>query len=116
MKKIVLRKGKRRYKTEAQIIAKIDDCHTRSKQLRIEAERQDRVAEQVILAAAEKDENAQRIAVAGARTLRREANLLRVKATRLIEVRAKNLGDRLSEFRTMLLPNSGVTDESVPAL
>lgn len=42
-----------------------------------------------------------------------KAKKMREQATRKLEKRAPLLGQKLSEFRTMLLPNTGVTDPSV---
>lgn len=119
MKKIAIAKRmkpRRRFTTEKAILAKIDDCHIRSRRKRAEAEATDRKADEIFELASRATDDSERVKLAEyARELREDADKLRVSATRLIEVRAKKLGDRLSEFRTELLP-IGDTDTSVPAL
>lgn len=120
MKKIAISnrmKPRRRLTSEKQILAKIDLCHVRSRQKRTEAEAIDRQADEVFrLAGKERNDGERLKLVEHATFLRKDADELRVSATRLIEVRAKKLGDRLSEFRTELLPCDGVGDTSVPML
>lgn len=119
MKKIAIAKRmkpRRRFTTEKAILAKIDDCHIRSQRKRAEAEAMDKQADEVLKKAGDlRHENERASHARYAKDLRREAGELRVSATRLIEVRAKKLGERLSEFRTELLPciSSG---PSVPVL
>lgn len=110
-------KPRRQLTSEKQIVAQIDNCHVRSKRKRTEAEVIDRQADEVFrLAGNERDDGERLKLVEHTTFLRKDADKLRVSATRLIEVRAKKLGERLSEFRTELLPVHGVGDTSVPML
>lgn len=119
MKKIAISnrmKPRRRLTSEKQIMSKIELCHVRSRQKRAEAEAIDRKADEVFHMAGKERDDGERIKLVDYATyLRNDADKLRVAATRLIEVRAKKLGERLSEFRTELLP-LGLADQSVPAL
>lgn len=116
MKKITLIKGKRRFRTDDEILAKIDQCHTRAKGYQEQAEIKETQALDILRAASGKGEHEENKARHFAKILKTEAEKLRIRATRLVEVRAKALGGRLSQLRTHLLPNGGVTDPSVPAL
>lgn len=110
-------KPRRRLISEKEILAKIDDCHVRSRRALTQAGAVDRKADEIFSKAASTIDFTERSRLVDyGDELRAKANKFRKAATRLIEVRAHKLGKRLSEFRTELLPVHGVGDASVPMI
>lgn len=97
---------KKRYTTEKQLIDAIDQCHIQGRAL---------------LAEADALEDQGRMALRNPKSVEHgrwqitQAKKLRKRATTKLERRAPALGEKLSEFRTELLPNTGITDRSVLA-
>lgn len=93
-----------RYSSEAEILKKIEQAHSEAAELRRQADSMDTLGDQL----RGKPESSLVL-----REYRDKAKQLRLQATRKIEVRCKFLADKLSVFRTNILPGIG-TDNSVP--
>lgn len=97
---------KKRYTSEKQLIEAIDQCHIQGRAL---------------LAEADALEDQGRMALRNPKTVEHgrwqlsQAKRLRKRATTKLERRAHTLGEKLSVFRTELLPHTGITDRSVAA-
>lgn len=105
-------KQRARFVTEAEIIDAIDDTATRIKNLRLTAENLDHKAKRLFMkldgvkiADLEKRQQADDWVESAERK--------RCKALKLERGHMTHLKNKLSEFRTMLLPNIGVTDQSI---
>lgn len=95
---------KRRYTEESQIIADIDKCHVRSAMFYQMAERWDKEATKLFKNPHRTEE---------AKQLRMDARNKRTRAYNLVNKKAVELGEKLSQFRTRIMP-SVVSDESIP--
>lgn len=116
MKKITIKKHKRRFKTEKEILDRIDDCYKRAVVLREKAVAKDAEADDMRATIKEDTSPHTREHIRNQiHFCRQQANKLRVKATRLTENRAKALGEKLSEFRTAIIPQV-ITDKTIAAL
>ena len=91
----------KRYTTEEQIIKDIDKCYAKAAVLSHEAAMLDRIADELF-----KHPDA----VEGAKLKRGDASRMRLTANNLINKKAKKLGEKLSEFRTAVLPT--ITDDT----
>lgn len=105
-------KQRARFVTEAEIIDAIDDTATRIKNLRLTAENLDHKAKRLFMkldgvkiSDLEKRQQADDWVESAERK--------RCKALKLERGHMTHLKNKLSEFRTMLLPNIGVTDQSI---
>lgn len=85
----------KRYNTEAEILEAIDSCHKRAGELALQA---DNIAQECVRMRGMAG-TSEEIAYG-----RLEEKRLRGKANRLLNVKAKKLGEKLSEFRTSQLP------------
>lgn len=102
-----------RFKTEAEIIAAIDECHAESKRIGEEADNNELTAKELFKNAPnEKNQGIAAGMINRGKTLLTEAKKMRKREASLIDGKAKRLGAKLSEFRTKLL-GVGVGDESV---
>jgi uncharacterized protein YdaU (DUF1376 family) len=90
----------KRYTTEEQIIKDIDKCHAKASALSKEAEQLDIIADELFKYPE---------AVEDAKLKRGDASRMRLTANNLLNKKAKKLGEKLSEFRTAVIP--GVTDD-----
>lgn len=108
------RTPRKRYKTEAEIVAKIDHCHAESKRIGTQADSNELEAKELFRRAAlEKRADYASAMVEQGKKLQREAKKMRKREASLIDGTARRLGEKLSEFRTVLIP-LGVGDETVP--
>lgn len=93
-------KPKKRYRSEAQILEEIDKCHANSKRALEKAES----AELRIRILREQPDNADTDKrKAEMDTLKEDILRFRTYAKRQIEVRARKLGRKLAEFRTVTM-------------
>lgn len=91
----------RRFATEEQIIKAIDKCHEKAAEKYREAEKLDLIADHLFKYPE---------AAEDAKMKRLEASQIRASAHNLINKKAKKLGEKLSEFRTAVIP--AVTDDT----
>ena len=96
----------KRYNTEAEILEAIDSCHRQAAELALQA---DGIAQECVKMRGQ-PEHKEDIAYG-----RIEEKRLRGKSFRLLNVKAKKLGEKLSEFRTSQLPALDNHDPSIPA-
>lgn len=96
---------KGRLKSEREILAMIHDCHRESYALLKEADMEEAIAKDWL--------KLPEMAEAGSHKMD-QVRKLRERADRLIDVKAKKLGDKLSEFRTETMPF--LNDKTVQAL
>lgn len=105
-------KQRARFVTEAEIIEAIDDTATRVKNLRLTAENLDHKAKRLFT-------KLDGIKIADPEKLKQaedwkdSAERKRCKALKLEGGHMTHLKNKLSEFRTMLLPGVGITDQSI---
>lgn len=88
-------KPKKRFKSEREILALIHACHRNANAAIIEAESLETIAKQYFKMPAMVDDASIKMA---------EAQKLRRSAERMIETKAKKLGESLAEFRTCAMP------------
>lgn len=84
-------KARKRFNSERAILAEINECHREALEVTREAEAMEETAKEWI--------KLTEMADAGKHKLE-ESRKLRERAARLIDVKAKKLGERLAEFRT----------------
>jgi hypothetical protein len=101
-----MKKLKKRYHTEAQIIAAIDNCKARAKKKLERAQALDDNADKLFKAGDPE-------MVSAGNLYREEASALRDSANRLVNRRARELGQLLAIFRTPQLPAIDNGDKSV---
>lgn len=116
---------KKRWTSEKQILDEIDKCHSQGKSKLAQAEQLEskkadtyKTASEFFERAAKIEDKLKREAFSSAAEVHSEraaalelkAEGLRKQATRLIEVKAKKLGNKLSEFRTGQLPMPGIPE------
>lgn len=99
-----MKRRQTRYTSEKQIITAIDKTVSDGQALLAEADTLELEGKKLLREAETVEDGIHAIA---------QAKRLRRRATTKLEKRAPALGHKLSEFRTMLLPNTGVTDPSV---
>lgn len=95
-------KSKKRYKSEHEILALIYQCQREANAAIVEAESLETIAKQYFKMPSMVDDASLKMA---------EANKLRRRADRLLDSKAKRLGECLSEFRTegmFFLPDATV--------
>ncbi len=98
-------KPKKRLRSEREILAQIHACHRDANQCIVEAESLETIAKQYFTMPD---------MVEDARLKMQEASKLRARSERLIESKAKRLGEKLAEFQTVALPF--LTDQTVSGL
>ncbi len=97
-------RDKKRLRSEREILAQIHQCHRDANQCIVEAESLETIAKEYFRQGMTDD----------ATFKMAEANTLRRKADRLLDNKAKKLGEKLSEFQTVALPF--LTDQTVSGL
>ena len=95
-------KKQKRFKSEREILAAIYKCHREANAAIVEAESLETIAKHYFTMPD---------MVEDARLKKQEAETLRKRANRLVDVKAKKLGDALAAFQTVTLPF--MTDDSV---
>lgn len=98
-------KKHKRYKSERDILALIHQCHRDAQAAIVEAESLETVAKQYFKMPDMVDDASLKMS---------EANKLRRKAGRLLDTKAKKLGECLSEFQTSAMPF--LTDSTVKGI
>ncbi len=88
-------KKHRRFKSEREILAEIHKCHREAQAAIVEAESLEAIAKQYFRMPD---------MVEDARLKKQEAEKLRQRANRLLDIKAKKLGDCLAEYQTTALP------------
>lgn len=92
----------RRFTTEEQIIKAIDKCHEKAAEHYREAEKLDAIADNLFKYPE---------AAEDAKLKRLEASRIRTTAHNLINKKAKKLGEKLSKFRTAVIPTITVSSK-----
>lgn len=88
-------KKSHRFRSEHEIMAAIHQCHRESNAAIVEAEALEAIAKTYFTMPG---------MVEDARLKKQEAQALRKRANRLLDVKAKHLGECLAEFRTGTMP------------
>ena len=96
----------KRYNTEAEILEAIESCYKKAAELTTKADEIDKECVELRHFYGTSEQIAYK---------RLEEKRLRGKSFRLLNVKAKKLGEKLSEFRTSQLPALDNHDPSIPA-
>jgi hypothetical protein len=100
-----MKRKKKRYSTAGQIISEVDEYRAKRQALILQAQNLDTLADQF----------AKKNAATDAEWHRKEADRIRAKAARILEVRLPYLKRKLAEFQTGQLPGLDNGDRSIQA-
>ncbi len=110
-----MKKPRKRFNSEAEILTKIDETHAHAKGYGALADAKEDEAKALFKSAAsESNAKLQGGMITKGKQLMTEVKKLRKRSARLMDSKCKSLGAKLAEFRTELIPVAGVGDTSVP--